>query len=178
MQPPDTAAHRRPPLATAGHCSSGTRCEAHLDLVAVPYIIHRDDLKKMTPLWKKYIIAIKARVDTEIPELEAAAKKFGARFAGVQLDWCAEMFGYVFAAAEANIVHDVGHKLQVRPFAMRAALFREAVRAPASSASCHPVASVVVAFTRAFTRATSLYCMRRCEMWKESRARSRWRRSR
>lgn len=91
-------------------------CERKLDLVAVPYFVHRDDLRKIAPLWKKYILAIREKVDTESedPKIKAAAEKFKRRFRGVQIDWCAEMFAYVFAAAEANVRHNTNQKLQVR----------------------------------------------------------------
>ena len=34
-------------------------------------------------------------------------------FRSLQFDWCVEMYGYVFAAAELGINHQIMHQLQV-----------------------------------------------------------------
>jgi hypothetical protein len=39
--------------------------------------------------------------------------EYSKQFRGVQLDWCVEMFGYIFAAAEVGVKHDLSIKLQV-----------------------------------------------------------------
>jgi hypothetical protein len=39
--------------------------------------------------------------------------EYSKQFHGVQLDWCVEMFGYIFAAAEVGVKHDLSLKLQV-----------------------------------------------------------------
>ena len=62
-------------------------CDAPLDLVAVPYFVHRDDLRRIAPLWKKYILAIRDKADTESedPAAKAAAEAFKRRYRGVQV---------------------------------------------------------------------------------------------
>uniref|UniRef100_A0A7S2U1S0 Hydroxyproline O-arabinosyltransferase-like domain-containing protein n=1 Tax=Lotharella oceanica TaxID=641309 RepID=A0A7S2U1S0_9EUKA len=76
------------------------------DDAAVPYFVHRDDLKAIAPLWRDLTIKIKERTIAE-PDLNQ-------RFKAIQLDWCAEMYGYVFAAAELGIRHTIKGKLQLR----------------------------------------------------------------
>ena len=34
-------------------------CDWHLDLAAVPYLVHRDDLAVISPLWRMYSLAMK-----------------------------------------------------------------------------------------------------------------------
>lgn len=81
-------------------------CDWHLDLAAVPYFVHRDDLAVISPLWKMYSLAIKERVERE-PKLER-------QFGGIQIGWGAEMFGYIFGAAHAGIRHEIVDQLQLR----------------------------------------------------------------
>eukprot|EP00756_Hemistasia_phaeocysticola_P063564 Hpha_TRINITY_DN7037_c0_g1::TRINITY_DN7037_c0_g1_i1::g.22931::m.22931/K20781/SGT1; peptidyl serine alpha-galactosyltransferase len=81
-------------------------CDWKLDLVAVPIFIHRDDMEKIAPLWVKYSLLIKERLEWD--------KVFLRRYNYLQVDWCAEMYGYVFAAAHAGIPHKVVPSLQVR----------------------------------------------------------------
>merc|ERR1712130_372658 len=81
-------------------------CNWHLDLAAVPYLVHRKDLAIIAPLWKFYSIKIKSRELSDSTLLE--------RYNDIQLDWCAEMYGYVFAAAHAGIRHDIKDFLQIR----------------------------------------------------------------
>jgi hypothetical protein len=80
-------------------------CDFKLDLVAVPYFVHRDDMAKMAPVWKRFIIQIREAMD-----LDPAMKQ---EYAGLALDWCAEMFGYIFAAAHVGVKHEL-KRLQVR----------------------------------------------------------------
>ena len=35
------------------------------------------------------------------------------KYRPLQFDWCVEMYGYVFAAAELGIRHEIKHRLQV-----------------------------------------------------------------
>eukprot|EP01065_Artemidia_motanka_P024547 TRINITY_DN29384_c0_g1_i1.p1 TRINITY_DN29384_c0_g1~~TRINITY_DN29384_c0_g1_i1.p1 ORF type:complete len:671 (+),score=142.36 TRINITY_DN29384_c0_g1_i1:57-2069(+) len=81
-------------------------CDWHLDLVAVPIFVHRDDLEVISPLWRKYSLLIKERLEWD--------QDFLKRYTPLQVDWCAEMYGYVFAAAHAGIRHTVLPVLQVR----------------------------------------------------------------
>jgi len=39
---------------------------------------------------------------------------FYKAFTGLQLDWCTEMYAYIFAAAEAGVRHRVLYDLQIR----------------------------------------------------------------
>ncbi len=57
--------------------------------VGVPYLIHRDDLAALAPLWLAKTEAI--RGDRRSRELAG---------------WVAEMWGYAFAAAELGLVHE------------------------------------------------------------------------
>lgn len=61
-------------------------------LSAVPYFIHRDDIKRVLPRWRELTIKIKT-LPAEVL----------AEFRGLQLSWCAEMFAYNFASAEAGV---------------------------------------------------------------------------
>lgn len=81
-------------------------CDFHLDLSAVPYFVHRDDLEIISPLWKYYSLKIKEWLEAE----PAAERQFG----GLQIGWCAEMYGYNFAAAHAGVVHEILPRLQLR----------------------------------------------------------------
>jgi len=81
-------------------------CDWNLDLVGVPYILHRDDLEVIAPLWKEYILLMKER--------EEADHDFLNRYASIQMGWGTEMFGYIFAAAHAGIKHEVVHGIQIR----------------------------------------------------------------
>merc|ERR1711865_888611 len=51
----------------------GESCNAQLDHVAVPYFVHRDDLRRIAPLWKDYILKISALGDTEDESKKSAA---------------------------------------------------------------------------------------------------------
>lgn len=81
-------------------------CEADVDLVGVPYIVHRDDLARIAPLWREYTIMIKDRVDSD--------KEFKDKYGHLDLAWASEMFGYNFAAAHAGVKHKVIPRIQVR----------------------------------------------------------------
>ena len=60
-------------------------------------------------MWKEYILLIKGVADPD----GGTNPNLGKQFAGIQFDWCAEMFGYIFAAAEVGVKHELGKKLQV-----------------------------------------------------------------
>ncbi|KAK3277524.1 hypothetical protein CYMTET_14475 [Cymbomonas tetramitiformis] len=84
-------------------CQAGRE---RLHLSAVPYVVHSLDFAKIAPLWKIYTLLIKEGLDRQ-PDLSR-------RFAGLQIDWCVEMYGYVFAGAELGIHHDIQPNMQVR----------------------------------------------------------------
>eukprot|EP00241_Pyramimonas_parkeae_P016797 CAMPEP_0114292210 /NCGR_PEP_ID=MMETSP0059-20121206/8934_1 /TAXON_ID=36894 /ORGANISM="Pyramimonas parkeae, Strain CCMP726" /LENGTH=695 /DNA_ID=CAMNT_0001413831 /DNA_START=81 /DNA_END=2165 /DNA_ORIENTATION=+ len=79
---------------------------ARLDLAAVPYFVHSQDLAKIGPLWKEYVLLMKYKMDQD--------GTLASTFRSLQFDWCVEMYGYVFAAAELGIKHQIMTKLQVR----------------------------------------------------------------
>lgn len=33
-------------------------CDREMDLVGVPYIVHRDDLREIAPLWRYYVLKV------------------------------------------------------------------------------------------------------------------------
>ncbi|GAB5353434.1 hypothetical protein AAMO2058_000036000 [Amorphochlora amoebiformis] len=81
-------------------------CDYTPDDAAVPYFIHRDDLRQIAPLWRTLTIKLK-QMSFDDPSLNK-------KFHNIQLDWCAEMYGYVFAAAELGIRHTIRGQLQLR----------------------------------------------------------------
>lgn len=78
------------------------------DPVAVPVLIHRNDLERLAPLWLKWTELI--RNDTEDGEL-----KWDPEWKKVSFSWTAEMFGYVLAACELGLRHDIWPDLQAIP---------------------------------------------------------------
>jgi hypothetical protein len=81
-------------------------CGAKTDHAAVPYFVHREDLRQIAPLWRDMTRKIILMSDKD-PSLKK-------RFHNIQLDWCIEMFGYIFAAAELGIRHVIKGTLQLR----------------------------------------------------------------
>jgi len=81
-------------------------CDAHLDLAAVPYFVHRDDLEVIAPLWKYYSLKIKEWLEAD----PGGERQYG----GLQIGWCSEMYGYNFASAHAGVVHEIIPSLQLR----------------------------------------------------------------
>ena len=49
-----------------GHAAQLWTCGATVDMVAVPYFVHRDDLAKIAPLWKRLTVTIKQVVGNNI----------------------------------------------------------------------------------------------------------------
>jgi len=85
-------------------------CDVDADLVGVPYFVHREDMKKIAPLWRYYTILLKEKMDKDT--------KFHEKFNGkMDLAWAAEMYGYNFASAHVGVKHNVVHKIQVRDVA-------------------------------------------------------------
>lgn len=85
-------------------------CDAKLDLVGVPYVVHRDDLAEIAPLWREYSIIIKELMSSRNPNSKAFLKEFGT----LGIEWAAEMFGYNFASAHAGVKHEAVSRMQVR----------------------------------------------------------------
>jgi hypothetical protein len=85
-------------------------CDAPLDLVGVPYVVHRDDLAVIAPLWREYSIMIKELMSSRNRDSKAFLKEFGS----LGIEWAAEMFGYNFAAAHAGVKHEAVSRMQVR----------------------------------------------------------------
>ncbi len=81
-------------------------CDFVPDLVGVPYVVHREDLARIAPLWRMYTIMLKDRADKD----QEFAKKYGH----LDLAWASEMFGYNYAAAHLGIRHEVVKRIQVR----------------------------------------------------------------
>jgi len=81
-------------------------CDWDLDMVGVPYIVHKDDLREIAPFFKMYIDIMK--------EKEDADHAFLKRYKNIQMGWGTEMFAYIFGAAHAGIKHEVVHGIQIR----------------------------------------------------------------
>jgi len=81
-------------------------CDFELDLCAVPYIVHRNDLQKIVPWFRKYITIMKDKEEQD--------KRFTNKYRGIQMGWGTEMFGYIFGAAHVGIKHELLHGIQVR----------------------------------------------------------------
>ena len=64
-------------------------------------MLHADDLTRLAPLWRDYILRIHA------------SKKWRGYRGPLDTNWCKEMYGYVFAAAQLGIRHTLA-KLQQR----------------------------------------------------------------
>ncbi len=79
-------------------CLAG--CENTLDLVGVPYVLHRDDLEVIAPLWKMYTLMLKEEMENEKGD---AARDFLKKLDGTGIEWAAEMWGFNFASAHAGI---------------------------------------------------------------------------
>eukprot|EP00798_Chlamydomonas_sp_ICE-L_P009971 gene9972-7848_t len=79
------------------------------DQVGGFFFIHRDDLKKMSPLWLKY---------TEDVRFDEMAYKYSGDVYAVHpgdKPWISEMYGYAFGAAKANAYKYSGDVYAVHP---------------------------------------------------------------
>ena len=86
-----------PEVVDAAEVLDGRSCDVVPDHVAVAYFVHRQDLAKIAPLWRRIII-----------ELIAVKDQLGERhYRYLQLGWCAEMYAYIFAAAALRIRHKI-----------------------------------------------------------------------
>jgi len=88
-------------------------CNWKIDLVGVPYIVHRDDLERIAPLWKMYSLIIKEKME----DRAAGHAAFKSKYGRLDPNWAAEMFGYNMAAAHAGVKHEEVHGIQVRDVA-------------------------------------------------------------
>eukprot|EP00291_Cryptomonas_curvata_P007075 CAMPEP_0172183900 /NCGR_PEP_ID=MMETSP1050-20130122/19262_1 /TAXON_ID=233186 /ORGANISM="Cryptomonas curvata, Strain CCAP979/52" /LENGTH=252 /DNA_ID=CAMNT_0012857609 /DNA_START=1954 /DNA_END=2712 /DNA_ORIENTATION=- len=80
-----------------------------LDPIAVPIVIHRNDLQRIAPLWLAKTIEIrKDRKNWPNCWDNTTCSLIG-------LGWTAEMFGYVFAASELGIRHEIWNLQAVPP---------------------------------------------------------------
>ena len=86
-------------------------CDWELDMVGVPYIVHKDDLAAIAPFFKLYINVMKEREEKD--------SSFLNKYKGIQMGWGTEMFGYIFGAAHAGIKHEVVHGIQRRDVSAR-----------------------------------------------------------
>jgi len=86
-------------------------CDWPLDLVGVPYLVHQEDLRRIAPWFRKYIMIMK--------EKEEANPEFAKKYAHIQMGWGTEMFGYIFAAAHVGVKHEVVWGVQVRDVSPR-----------------------------------------------------------
>jgi len=76
----------------------------HYDPIAVPVVIHKNDLARLAPLWLTYTEAI--RKDREGPN-KWPIEWNDNRFTVNRIEWVAEMFGYVLAAAHLDLRHEI-----------------------------------------------------------------------
>jgi len=83
-----------------------TVCNDFVDYVAVPIFIHKDDMAAIAPLWRKFVIIIKDKVDRD--------PSFKRKYEGLQIDWGGEMHAYIMAASELGIRHRTGGNYQIR----------------------------------------------------------------
>jgi hypothetical protein len=81
--------------------------------VGVPYYVHRDDLARIAPLWKEYIIQLwEMSQQGLLKPYQGDNDPFAHSLAG---GWCIEMVGYVYAVAHLwgddgdATTSDVGH---------------------------------------------------------------------
>ena len=80
-----------------------------LDPIAVPIVIHRRDIAKIAPRWLAKTLEIRRDRDKWLPDwTNTSASPVG-------LHWTAEMFGYVFAASELGIRHEIWDLQNVPP---------------------------------------------------------------
>ncbi|KAH9261727.1 hypothetical protein BASA81_000383 [Batrachochytrium salamandrivorans] len=95
---------------TLWHELCENNCHLPIDLVGVPYIVHRSDLEAIAPIWKHYVLKIKYLLEQTTPGWEA----FAQRYAGLDVNWASEMYAYNMASTHLGIRHQVVYDLQVR----------------------------------------------------------------
>jgi hypothetical protein len=72
---------------------------------AVPYILTREDMRRVVPLWLKYTEVVRSDSEGWLPEW--------TDMPGVP--WVAEMLGYVLATCELGMKHQIWPELQLVP---------------------------------------------------------------
>jgi hypothetical protein len=82
-----------------------TNCDVGPDPAAVPYLVHKDDLKKVAPLWKYYL--------DKLLDMPPEKKRQWERYP-MQMSWCVEMVAYNLACAAAGIKTSLEPALQIR----------------------------------------------------------------
>ncbi|GAB5364730.1 hypothetical protein AAMO2058_000995100 [Amorphochlora amoebiformis] len=82
------------------------RCDDPVRATAVPYFVHKDDLAVIAPIWRMYTLMLKERTEVD--------QGFKIKYAGVQIDWGAEMLAWNFACTHAGVDFDVLPNVQVR----------------------------------------------------------------
>ena len=85
-------------------------CDVDIDTVGVPYVVHRDDLAVIAPLWRMYTLLIKSKLEGHSP----AATQFGMKYKRLDVNWATEMYAYNFASTHAGVKHEVIRRMQVR----------------------------------------------------------------
>ncbi|GBF90905.1 hypothetical protein Rsub_03760 [Raphidocelis subcapitata] len=72
-------------------------------------LLHRDDLRRVAPFWLKYTEDVRADPNAWRDAGDAAARREGAK------PWLAEVYGYAFAAARADVWHKWDNDSMVHP---------------------------------------------------------------
>lgn len=80
-------------------------CMTVPDTVGVPYLIHREDAKKIAPRWPVYIEKLQNLFKNKTIEIV---------YKSLQPNWCIEMYAFNFAAAEVGVVFKKNPLLQLR----------------------------------------------------------------
>ena len=82
-------------------------CTQPLDLTAVPYVLKASDLQRVAPLWRHYSRLVHQKTQSD-------PKFLGKYQRLLDVQWCAEMFGFNFATAHLGISMTIVKNLQVR----------------------------------------------------------------
>lgn len=83
-----------------------------VDAVGVPILIHRRDLEKLAPRWLQKTREMRRDRENWPKSWTESAQSLG-------IEWTTEMFGYVFAAAELGIRHDIRKLHDAPPYDKR-----------------------------------------------------------
>lgn len=78
------------------------------DVVGAPYFMHAEDARVLAPLWYNYTVRVRNDSDAWKDCGDSGAAK-GGRV------WIAEMYGYTFGAAKADIWHRWGDGFMLYP---------------------------------------------------------------
>jgi hypothetical protein len=94
--------------AAARYCKG---CD-FVDAVGVPILIHRRDLEKLAPRWLQKTLEMRRDRGNWPRSWTESTNSLG-------IGWTSEMFGYVFAAAELGIRHDIRKLHDAAPYDKR-----------------------------------------------------------